>query len=310
MNDRGRSERWLGVDIGGTNTKYVVVSVTDGEVTQSRDLGSAPTVTDAGPLGVQRATAERIAAHLAAGPISGIGVAVPGTLDVDTGVTGVVPNIPGDWQGFGLMDGLVAALGRPVSLINDARAFALAEATAGAARGLSTVVCLTLGTGIGGGVVIDGRLHSGHTGMAGEIGHQVLDPRPEAPRCGCGGRGCLEVLAQAEALCALAGQPDVEQVFAAAAAGDPRAVAAVEHEVRYLAIGMSNAYMLLCPDAFVIGGGIAQAGEALRRPLLAEVRARMTLDAPEAIDIRLAELGSSAGAIGAALWARRRQSVS
>lgn len=301
------TERWLGVDIGGTNTKCVVVSITDGEVTEMVDLGSVPTVNDAGPAGVQRGTAELITAHLATQiPIAGIGVAVPGTLDVDTGITGVLPNIPGDWMGFPLGDGLATALGRPISLVNDARAFALAEATAGAARGLSTVVCLTLGTGIGGGVVIDGRLHSGHTGMAGEIGHQVLDPSPDAPLCGCGGRGCLEVLAQAEALCELAGQPDVKAVFAAAAAGDPKAVAAVEHEVRYLAIGMSNAYMLLCPDAFVIGGGIAQAGDPLRLPLLAEVRARMTLDAPEAIDIRLAELGSKAGAIGAALWAWRR----
>jgi len=98
----------------------------------------------------------------------------------------------------------------------------------------------------------------------------------------------------------------VPAVFAAVAAGDPAAIAALEVEIYYLAIGMANAYMLLCPDAFVIGGGIAQAGEALRQPLLAEVRRRMTLDRPEAINIRFGELGPIAGAVGAALWARSR----
>jgi glucokinase len=300
--------RFLGIDIGGTNIKCVTLS-TEGEDTTVVDLGSTPTPSHAGPVGVREAVVALIERHRAAvGPVQAVGLTVPGTVDVDAGTTGVVPNIPGDWAGFEMAGPIARAVGLPVALINDARAFSIAEATAGAARGLSTVVCVTLGTGIGGGVVIGGELHSGHTGLAGEIGHQTVDASADAPLCGCGGRGCLEALASADALCALAGQPDVAAVFAAARAGDPRAVAAVEHEVRYLAIGLANAYMLLCPDAFVIGGGIAQAGEQLRAPLLAELRRRLVFHAPEAIQVRLAELGPKAGAIGAALWARTRLS--
>src|SRR5690606_7107338 len=271
------------------------------------DLGSTATPSDAGPVGVREAVIALIERHrVTAGPFRAVGLTVPGTVDVDAGTTGVVPNIPGDWAGFEVAGPIARAVGLSVALINDARAFSIAEATAGAARGLSTVVCLTLGTGIGGGVVVGGELHRGSNGLAGEIGHQTVDPSPDAPWCGCGGRGCLEALARADVLCERAGQPDVEAVFAAAQAGDPRAAAAVEHEVRYLAIGMANAYMLLCPDAFVIGGGIAQAGEQLRVPLLAELRRRLALHAPDAVQIRLAELGPKAGAIGAALWARSR----
>jgi glucokinase len=294
---------FLGIDVGGTNIKCVALSAAD-EVT---DLGSTSTPSDAGPVGVRDAMIALIKHHnAAAGPIQAVGVTIPGTVDVDAGTTGCVPNIAGDWTGFEVAGPIAQAVGLPVALINDARAFSLAEAALGAARGLSTVVCLTLGTGIGGGVVLGGRLHGGATGLAGEIGHQVLDASPDAAKCGCGGRGCLEALACADALCALAGQPDVEAVFAAARAGDPSAVAAVDHEVRYLAVGIGNAYMLLCPDAVVIGGGIAQAGEQLRLPLLAEVRRRMTFHDPESVQIRLAELGPKAGAIGAALWARSR----
>lgn len=301
---------YLGIDVGGTNTKCVTVRAGADGGPGIRDLGSSPTVADAGPEGVRNSVLALVERHLAAlGPFDAIGITMPGTVDVDAGTTGVIPNIQGDWDGFRMAGPLADAAGLTVSLINDARAFSLAEATVGAARGLSTVVCLTLGTGIGGGVVVEGRLHRGHTGMAGEIGHQTVDTSPRALRCGCGNLGCLETLTQAEALCRRAGQDDVESVFAAAASGDVRAADALRVEVEYLAIGMANAYMLLCPDAFVIGGGIAQAGEALRAPLLAEVRRRMTLDAPEAIDIRLAELGPKAGAIGAALWAQARSSV-
>ena len=301
------AERYLGVDVGGTNTKCVAVDIDPHDEPAVLDLGSVATVVGAGPAGVRGQMAELIRAHVAQiGPVTAVGLTMPGTVDVEAGTTGVIPNIEGDWAGFRMAGPIADSIGLPVHLINDARAFSLAEATVGAARGLTTVVCLTLGTGIGGGVVIGGHLHRGHTGMAGEIGHQTVDPSPDALRCGCGNPGCLETLTQAEALCRRAGQPHVEAVFAAARAGDERAKEALRVEVAYLAIGMANAYMLLCPDAFVIGGGIAQAGDALRLPLLAEVRRRMTLDAPESIDIRLAELGPKAGAIGAALWARMR----
>lgn len=302
--------RYLGIDVGGTNTKCVALTSPDGAEPRVVDLGSVPTAADTGPGGVRDQVIGLIRRHhQETGPFDGVGLTMPGTVNTGAGTTGVIPNIAGDWDGFAMAGPVADAVGLGVWLINDARAFALAEATVGAARGLTTVVCLTLGTGVGGGVVVGGRLHGGHTGMAGEIGHQTVDLSPRALRCGCGNLGCLETLTQAAALCRRAGQPDVQAVFQAAAAGEARAVEALRVEVEYLAIGMANAYLLLCPDAFVIGGGIALAGEALRQPLLAAVRRRMTLDAPEAIEIRFAELGPAAGAIGAALWSQARSTA-
>jgi glucokinase len=297
---------FLGIDVGGTNIKCA--AWTDGEFT---DLGHSATPASGGPEAVRGAIIELVKKHAdrlhtAGRPVRAVGVTMPGTVDGGAGTVGVIPNIPGDWAGFAVAGPVSAACGLPVFLINDARAFALAEATAGAARGLHTVVCMTLGTGVGGGVVIGGRLHGGATGLAGEVGHQCVDLAPDAPACGCGGRGHLETLTRADAMLA-GGYGSVEEVFAAARAGDLRAARAVDREVGYLAVGLANAYMLLCPDAFVIGGGIAQAGDQLRVPLLAEVRRRVSpLHAGESIDIRAAALGPAAGAIGAALWARER----
>jgi len=297
-------ERYLGIDVGGTNTKSVALEY-GGDGESVIELGSVPTVVDAGPVGVRDQVVALYRSHVAAvGAVKAVGVTIPGMVYVEAGTTGTVPNIAGDWLGFPMGGTISDEIGLPVRLINDARAFSLAEATLGAARGVSTVVCLTLGTGIGGGVVINGKLWRGHTGMAGEIGHQTVDPSPDALVCGCGNPGCLETLTQAEALCRRAGQPDVEAVFAAASAGDEKAREALRAEFYYLAIGMANAYMLLAPDAFVIGGGIAQAGDAIRVPLMELVHSRLTMGAPDVVDIRCAELGSYAGAIGAALWAK------
>jgi glucokinase len=163
------------------------------------------------------------------------------------------------------------------------------------------VACVTLGTGVGGGVIVDGRLHLGASGTAGEIGHQTV--LPDGPVCGCGNRGCAEAVVQAAALTRIAGHPTVEDVFRGAAAGDPRCREAVETLARYLGIALANVITVLVPDRVVVGGGISAAGEQVLEPIRAVVRARTPLVPPERIDIRLAELGPSAGAIGAALAA-------
>jgi len=295
--------RYLGLDIGGTNVKTAVVEEGPGGSLEVIDTTSEPTHADRGPKSVVehvgRIGAERIAA---VGPIAAAGVTLPGTFDAVGGTAEVIPNLPGLWAGAPVHDPIARALGVPTTLINDARAFALAESVLGAARGLSTVVCLVLGTGVGGGVVIGGRLHLGHSGMAGEIAHQTV--LPDGPWCGCGNNGCAEALTRAEVFCELGGRPTPEEVYAAAAAGDRRAQAAIDHVVKYLGIAMANAHMLLAPDAFVVGGGVAAAGDALLVPLTAEVRRRVTLDDPENVRVLRAQLGSSAGAVGAALWAR------
>ena len=202
-----------------------------------------------------------IAAH---GPIATIGVGVPGLFDADTGVIRLFPNLPGPWPGFPLRDRLEAGFGRPVAIINDARAHTLAESRMGAGRGAPTMALVTLGTGIGGGLIIDGKLHLG-TGTAGEIGHQTV--LLDGPLCGCGNRGCAEALAQARALTEPAGARPSRTVFAGAVDGDERCVAAVDQAARYLGVAVANVVNVLAPDRVVVGGGIAGAGEGILEPL-------------------------------------------
>lgn len=296
------TSRHLGLDLGGTNLKVAVLE-------WSNEPGRSPVVlvndtvparAALGPDGVVAGMVETglgtIAAH---GPVATIGIGVPGLFDRETGVIGLFPNFPGPWTGYPLKDRLEDGLGRPVVFINDARAHTLAESRLGAGRGARTMAMLTLGTGIGGGLIIDGKLHMG-TGTAGEIGHQTV--LEDGPLCGCGNRGCIEPLAQAKALTTAAGKDRVEDVIAGARAGDARCVAAVDQAVRYLGLGIANVVNVLAPDRVVIGGGIAAgAGDLILEPLRAKVKEHARMLPPDRIEIVLAELGPSAGAIGAAL---------
>jgi glucokinase len=194
------------------------------------------------------------------------------------------------------------ALDTSIAMINDARAFTLAEGTLGAGKGYRIVACLTLGTGIGGGIMIDGGLHLGAFGVAGEIGHQTIDP--EGPRCGCGNRGCVEALARAGVLIELAGKDSAEEVYRAAAEGDGESMAAIETVARALGIGLANVVTLIGPDRIVIGGGIAEAGELVLGPIRQAIKERVTLVPTDRIDVVPAELGKWAGAHGAALAGR------
>jgi glucokinase len=265
--------------------------------------------TDSGPTGAEEGPAvviERLAAVGRDaierwGPIDLGGVGVPGLFDSATGVIELFPNLPGPWPGQPLLDPLAEELGVPMAIVNDCRAFTLAEARMGAAVGCSTVVCLALGTGVGGGVVVDGRLRFGPHGRAGEIGHQIVVV--DGPRCGCGNRGCVEAVASAAVLAAAGGQATAEDVFAAARSGDERALAAIGEVVGHLALGIANVLTVLVPERIVIGGGLAEAGDLLLEPLRAEVRRRCVLIPPAWYEIVPAQLGSYAGAIGAALWA-------
>jgi glucokinase len=300
--------RVLGLDLGGTNIKTTVLEVADSDVTSARHLDGTTVATYAtrGPGGVidrlVEVAQEAIAATPAAAPpIAAVGLGIPGLFDHGSGVAQLLPNLPGDWDGQPIRGPIAAALGLPVTLINDARAFALAEGTLGAARGCPTVVCLTLGTGIGGGVLIDGEVRLGAFGTAGELGHQTADP--DGARCGCGNRGCVEALAQASVLCAQAGRGSVEEVVAAADAGDERALAAIARAADAIGIAIANAYHVLGPDRVVLGGGIATAGDTILEPIREAVRRRATLVPRRGIDIVPAELGARAGAIGAGIAA-------
>ena len=292
--------RHLGLDLGGTNIKIAVLdrSAADAVPTLvARDV--RPTHASHGPDAVAEAlVAAGQAAIEAHGPVATIGVGVPGLFDAETGVIRLFPNLPGPWPGFPLRERLEAGFGRPVAIINDARAHTLAESRMGAGRGAATMALVTLGTGIGGGLIIDGKLHLG-TGTAGEIGHQTV--LLDGPLCGCGNRGCAEALAQAKALTDAAGRATVEAVFAGAVDGDERCVAAVDQAARYLGVAVANVVNVLAPDRVVVGGGIAGAGEGILEPLRASVREHARMLPADRTEIVLAELGSMAGGIGAAL---------
>jgi len=312
------TSRYLGIDVGGTNSKLAVVEAGDPDPPADhpggppvppdppRLLATATIPTGPGDPGevvgrLAAAGARLVAEH---GPVVAAGVGVPGLFDEGSGRIVLLPNLPAAWTGQAFREPLAAGLGVPVALINDARAFTLAESRMGAAAGCPTVVCLTLGTGVGGGVVVDGRLRFGPSGRAGELGHQVIEV--DGPRCGCGNRGCVEAFAAGAVLCRAGGRNTPEAVFAAAAAGDERAAAAVREAVGRLAVGIANLVTVLWPERVVVGGGVAAAGDQLFWPLRAAVTAAAPLVDPASYAIVPAALGPGAGAIGAALWARER----
>lgn len=297
---------YLGLDLGGTNIKAVVLEVEhNGFGTPVFD--TVPTHAERGPRGVvDRLIEVGTTMQDRHGPFEGIGVGVPGLFDRERGTIELFPNLPGPWKGQPMRDPLERALGPAVRMINDARAFSLAEATVGAGRGCDTVVCMTLGTGIGGGIVIGGELHLGAWGVGGEIGHQIV--QENGPVCGCGNRGCVEALAKAEVLADLAGKGEVEEVYRTAVAGDVDSLAAIDTVATWIGIGLANLVTTLGPDRIVVGGGIVAAGDVALDPIRAAVRRRVTLVPPDGIRIVAAELGGAAGAVGAALAARRLSS--
>lgn len=258
--------RQLGLDLGGTYVKWVVLE--DGEVTAS---GQIETRAAEGP---DEVIGRLIAAGRAAGPVDSVGIGVPGLFDDARGATTFLVNTPGDWDGRPLAGPVGEALRAPARLINDARAFALAEWTLGAARGCDTAAFFVVGTGVGGGIVVGGAPHEGRAGRAGELGHVTI--HPDGPVCGCGNRGCAEAF-----------------VRDAVKAGDLTSAG------RYLGIAIANAIVTLAPDRVVVGGGVSKAGDAFLDPARAEVAKRVTVSVP--VEIVRAQLGVLAGAIGAAL---------
>jgi glucokinase len=286
----------LGLDLGGTNLKWVVVEAGSGMVKN----GSVPTDTRDGEQGVLRqmmgVAAGVVGEH---GGITSVGVGMPGVLDPDRGVSRFLPNIPGHWDGLPVADRIEKATRVPVRLINDARAFALAEHGLGAGRGATSMLGITLGTGVGGGLVLDGRLYLGHAGTAGEFGHMTI--LPDGPLCNCGNRGCLEALTKADAIASACGQSSVEESVAAARAGDHRALRGIHDAGRYLGIGVSNVIVLLSVDRVVLGGGVAAVGEMLLQPIREELAVRVHVADVGRIQVVCGDLGIWAGAIGAAL---------
>ena len=289
----------LGIDLGGTNAKWSIVEH-DVETWRGIDRGTRPTTAGDGPDAVIDGLIELARAAQQRRPdIASVGVGIPGRYDPETGVAKFLPNFPGTWAGRPVAARISKATGLPTALINDARAFGLAELRLGAGRGARSLVGLTLGTGVGGVIAIDGRVYQGHDGAAGEFGHQTLvaDGRP----CTCGNVGCLEVYANANAVAQACGTASAESAVEAARAGDPTALAGLAEVGRCLGIGIANMITAVTPDRVVIGGGVAAAGDLLLDPIRAEVARRVRMTAVDAVTIVTAELGIWAGAMGAAV---------
>ena len=299
MPERRPTSRHLGLDLGGTNIKWVVA---EHDADDWRSLGRDQVATPAagGPDAVVARLAEVGAAAIASWPgVSSVGIGIPGLYDPHAGTTRFLVNLPGAWAGKAVAGPVGAALGLPAFLINDARAFGLAELRLGAGRGASSMIGLTLGTGVGGVIIVDGRVHLGHDGTAGEIGHQTIDP--DGPWCGCGNRGCLEAFARADQIAAACGTATAEEAIARARVGDVRARDGLAQVGRYLGIGIGNMVSVIAPDKVVLGGGISAATDLLLDPIRDELRRRVRTTSLDEVEIVAAELGTWAGAVGAAI---------
>jgi glucokinase len=293
----------VGLDLGGTNVKCAVVD----DALRVLATDSCPTAADRGPDAVlERVAALGRSTVAPLGDAATAGLALPGHFDAESGTGVLLPNLRGDWRGRAIAGPVGDQLGVAVTLVNDVRALTLAELRLGAGRGASDLVCIALGTGVGGGVVIGGRLHLG-LGHAGEIGHTTVDP--DGPLCGCGNRGCLDRMASAESIAAAAGRATVQEAADAARAGDATAVAAFARAGEYVGRVLAGAIVLLWPERVVVGGGVADAGELLLGPVRAEIRRRAAVAPVDRIAVVAAELGPHAGAVGAALSAAERTPV-
>ena len=291
--------RHFGLDLGATNVKWAALE-RRGAAWDVLDRGQVPTQGEDGADAVIARMADLADRARSDWPgIATVGVGVPGLYEAETGVATFLPNLPTDWAGQPVAEPMRARLDLSVGLINDARAFGLAELRLGAGRGCRTMVGFVLGSGVGGVVVLEGRVHFGHAGTGGELGHQTL--LPDGPPCTCGNRGCLEALTKADAVAAACGTGTAEEAVIAARAGDRRALDGLAEIGRWLGIGIANLVVALTPDRVVLGGGVSGAGELLLAPIRDEVRARVHVTDLDAVDIVTAELGTWAGAIGAAV---------
>lgn len=306
------------LDLGGTYIKAALVSP-KGEILHRKRLA---TEAEGGPRHVISrlvATVRELCsgAGMEAGRLIGAGVGCAGPLSPQEGVVYHSPNLPG-WSRVPLKARMEEDLRRPVIIENDANAWALGEFLFGAGRGAKNIICLTLGTGVGGGIIVEGSLVHGSRGLAAELGHMTINTR--GPRCGCGSRGCLEVYASASAVVRAmrrhlrAGvkskvrglskkSPEgltSKVVAQAARLGDGPAQEALAEVGRYLGVGIANIANIFNPEMIVLGGAVAGAGRFLIRPAREEAKRRAFPGVIKGLKIVRAKLGEDAGLLGAA----------
>jgi glucokinase len=291
----------IGVDFGGTGIKAGIVE--DGKVVRSVECptpktGSADDVLDA---------IARLVLELDPAPKS-VGVAIPGEID-PTGRCWGLPNVPG-FKGVDLGRGLSDRLRCPVAVENDATTAALGEYLCGHGTRFPSFLMITLGTGVGGGLVIGGQLYPGANGFAGEIGHINIDPSPDAPLCGCGKRGCLETYTGTAALLRKFAQEgggvanEVKDIADSARRGERAGLATFEMMGDALGRGLADIQNTLDLSALVFTGGISGAFDLIEPSLRAALRKHSFAEPPAEVPLVMSELGSAAGIVGAASLTR------
>lgn len=316
-------KKYIGCDLGGTNLRAAIVEVENGVVLHQLNI---PTLAREGHDAVMKRMANLFlqlihSAGMNKEDIGGIGIGVPGVLDLEKGEVLFLPNLPGTWPHVPLQDTIQQLTGLPTQLLNDVRSITNGEWRFGAGRGQDTVAVFAIGTGVGGGLVINGQLHLGIGGTGGELGHMIIDFN--GPRCGCGSHGCLEAYASGPAIAAM-GMKAVAQglttrianlceydlnhitpalIEEAARAGDEIAKDIYERAGYYIGLAAANICVSVGPRRIIIGGGVAQAGDLLLDPIRRTVQERVYVMPVEQVEIVASQLENNAGVIGVASWA-------
>ena len=308
----------IGIDVGGTNVKIALVDdsgkiIYSNSVPTRAEMGYEYTVNN-----IKQAIYDLMKeTKLTAKDIEGIGFGFPGQVDYKSGIVRLAPNIPG-WVEVPIAKMIEDEFHIPTRVDNDVRCAALGELKYGAGKGCENLICITVGTGIGSGLIVNGKLVRGASNAAGEIGHIKLQIH-DGPICGCGDTGCMEAFASGPAIVAMAEEyilggkstkyremangGDITPfiVAEAAKAGDPVAKRIFARIGEYIGIGMASVVNLLNPEKIITGGGVADAGDILLEPLKETLKKRAMKIAGETVEVVPAQLGNTAGVIGASL---------
>lgn len=305
----------IGVDLGGTNLRIAAVSP-EGEILEKIALDTEVKEGRERVIEDMTGAVRDLQGRMRGARLAGIGIGVPGVINLATGMIRQSPNLPG-WNDFPVRDDIERQLNAPVILENDANAAALGEKWVGAGKSVSGLCILTLGTGIGGGIILDGRIWHGQDGMGGELGHMTIDPN--GALCGCGNLGCIEAYASATAILRMAhaaiavgrspalchaaeevGELTAEMIYITAQQGDRVAREIFELVGRSLGVAIGNLINTFNLPLYVLAGGVARGWDAFESYLLDEVQKRSVVYRATKTRIEPSQLGAEAGLLGAA----------
>lgn len=315
-----------GVDLGGTKIA-IILGTSTGQIRCEAKIDTLPLLGPKDAISRIAQTLEEIERRTRTRAVC-IGMGVPGLADAEAGVIRFLPNLPTDWHGFPAADFIREMTGRPAFLLNDARLAALGEYSFGKRAEIRDLLVVTVGTGIGGGLILDGHLRLGRYAAAGEIGHHTIIP--DGPLCTCGNRGCLETLVNGRVLAAegtelakngmapklaalVSGDLSAitpREMAIAAREGDECVALAIERAAQFLGIGIANAVSITAVDHVVITGGLGALGDLLLEPIRKAVRERVRMFPSDCVVIERSSIGDRAGALGALALAFQKRSNS